>query len=223
MKILSSKAAWVSAPFHRTYSLFKAGTVKPGKAQYVVNLCISNLSTERKTKDLWYHLERRQIGSGFEVACYCPNGDTKSMKDCVHKRLIKDDLDLSDLFPVLCTGENFLMLRVVFRQPTRESDTTPENCVLFSRERLESGLFKCLFSVALPQQALMKSRVIVTHKGDNLGNGDWRCLKDSGTQSCQHIIQAQSYLRTLNFTDSDIELPEDNVREILGSGSFHFS
>ncbi|KAF8880858.1 hypothetical protein BD779DRAFT_1419053, partial [Infundibulicybe gibba] len=55
-----------------------------------------------------------------------------------------------------------------------------------------------LFSVVLPGQTSVKSRVVVRHEGDDKGMGTWSCPKDKDANAlCGHITQARHYLQQL--------------------------
>ncbi|KAF8868136.1 hypothetical protein BD779DRAFT_1379917, partial [Infundibulicybe gibba] len=55
-----------------------------------------------------------------------------------------------------------------------------------------------LFSVVLPGQTSVKSRVMVRHEGNDKGMGTWTCSKDKDANAlCGHITQARHYLQQL--------------------------
>jgi hypothetical protein len=76
-----------------------------------------------------------------------------------------------------------------------------ENVILFSRQPAECNeKFINHFSVMFPGQTSVKSRVIVSHCGENSGSGIWSCTKDRGS-SCGHITIARHHLQKLLQAD----------------------
>jgi hypothetical protein len=73
---------------------------------------------------------------------------------------------------------------------------------LFSRQPHDAdNTFTNLFSVPSPNQRSLRSRVFVTHIGQDSGSGVWRCSKDP-TSNCPHITTARHFLQKLIQADS---------------------
>jgi hypothetical protein len=76
---------------------------------------------------------------------------------------------------------------------------TGDDCqtILFSRAvRHEEDTYVNLFSV-LPQgsHSSVKNRVVVEHNGNDDGDGEWKCYRDSKSFDCVHIIEARHTLQ----------------------------
>ena len=85
----------------------------------------------------------------------------------------------------------------------RSNHSTEANtCVhLFSRLPHDvNDIFTNIFSVPSPNQRSLRSRVIVTHVGQDSGSGTWRCSKDSPS-NCLHITTACDFLRKIIQAD----------------------
>jgi hypothetical protein len=72
---------------------------------------------------------------------------------------------------------------------------------LFSRQAHDAdNAFTNIFSVPSPNQRSLRSRVFVTHIGQDSGSGVWRCSKDP-TSNCSHITTARHFLQKLIQAD----------------------
>ena len=60
--------------------------------------------------------------------------------------------------------------------------------------------FTNLFSVPSPNQQSLRSRVIITHVGQDSGSGTWFCSKDQ-TVYCPHVTTARHFFQQVIRTD----------------------
>ena len=60
--------------------------------------------------------------------------------------------------------------------------------------------FTNLFSVSSPNQQSLRSRVFMTHIGQDSGSGTWHCSKDP-TINCPHVTAARKFLKKIIQTD----------------------
>jgi hypothetical protein len=76
-----------------------------------------------------------------------------------------------------------------------------DEVILFSRQAADDGgMYSNIFSVTFAGQTSVKSRVIVSHLGDDGGTGTWTCAKDRGIHR-GHITSAQNELQRLIQVD----------------------
>jgi len=88
----------------------------------------------------------------------------------------------------------------------------PNDIILFSRDAEENHGVN-LFSVALPNQLSVKARAIVSHEGQDSGEGIWICSKDKN--QCLHIARARLHLKDL-MKDGDKEICHDEEMASTG-------
>lgn len=66
----------------------------------------------------------------------------------------------------------------------------------------DDGVYTNVFSVAGSLNMQIASRVVVTHEGDDSGQGRWYCSKDK-LVNCPHSKKAQKHLQELVQGDPD--------------------
>ncbi|KAG6913505.1 hypothetical protein DXG01_006372 [Tephrocybe rancida] len=135
----------------------------------------------------WFHLNRTVVGKKSIIACYCSHNRRSGC--CIHQRFMMDFGD--EEFP----GSENALTNVVMA-PT----------VLFSRQPMGNDKYLNHFSAIL-RETSAKSHAIVSHEGEDGGEGIWRCSKDVGHDDCLHIVKSQKMLLDI------LEREENNDKE----------
>ena len=93
----------------------------------------------------------------------------------------------------------FLLVEVAVGMDDLQSPLVDSH--LFSRQPHDAdNTFTNIFSIPSPNQRSLRSRVFVTHIGQDSGSGVWRCSKDP-TSNCPHITTARHFLQKLIQAD----------------------
>ncbi|KAF8870061.1 hypothetical protein BD779DRAFT_1456051 [Infundibulicybe gibba] len=133
----------------------------------------------------WYHFQMTNVGIELIAVCLCPQagGDGTG---CFHARFVREYQ--AEKFP---RSDMFAMQR----------DDLP---ILFSREQDFNGNENSInhFSAPTPGQRSLKSRAVVTFKGNDSGNGSWVCDREA-VQNCAHINACRHALQ--KYVHVDIE------------------
>ncbi|PPR05142.1 hypothetical protein CVT26_012228 [Gymnopilus dilepis] len=147
-------------------------------------------SKKQEATGSWYHMQSSNTHS--EMLCLCPDADDKDVP-CLHARFISDPIS-----------------RTFFTKALQVDDN---RCFLFYRcEEASGDSHQNLFSV--PSQTRfsnVKHRAVVEHRGDDTGEGRWKCNRDPGATSCPHIVAARHSLQ--QHLKGDWNARDDGVRE----------
>lgn len=117
---------------------------------------------------------------------------------CVHIQFIRDYGDRRFPFDERMSRKLTCMIdEGVFLTDNSNLPADDLPTVLFSRtEHHEEHTFINLFSIlAQGSHPTVKNRVVVEHTGNDDGDGEWKCLKDTTALSCVHIVDARHTLQ----------------------------
>ncbi|KAJ7129700.1 hypothetical protein C8R44DRAFT_839598 [Mycena epipterygia] len=138
-------------------------------------------SRTKKSKTSWYHLQHTTIGLDPVIVCRCPSSNPDSR--CVHECFMAEYGP--ELFPI----------------DGAFSSWSSTDSVLFSRQETVEASYLNHFSSPSANSRSLNSRTVVTYEGDDSGDGNWFCAKDSGTRTCYHINKCRDMLQKLVLAD----------------------
>ena len=115
-------------------------------------------------------------------------------QECVHTRFLKD-VGMQQ-FPDEDTPERGKKYLIYLLKKINEYEGLHRPVILFHWDM--NDIRPCqMFSIATENRKdSVKSRVVVTHLGDDSIGGEWGCSKD-GKLGCSHVEKAKKYLREL--------------------------
>ncbi|KAF6742531.1 hypothetical protein DFP72DRAFT_1105781, partial [Ephemerocybe angulata] len=147
----------------------------------------------------WYHLQYLWgIDNSLRTVCTCPQGIEDN--HCIHQVFFK----------------TFEAEKVLHSSGTENTDINvggDSTATIFLRQRTTNGAkFTTKFSVTSLSMSHLKGRAIVTHIGNGVDSGKWKCSKDSNTSSmCLHVSASQKVLRGRLGPEGNAAIEEDDI------------